>query len=104
MGDPSGDEFHGSGQGFQRLVGEVIPLEAAEEGFDQAIGLGTAARGVTVDQAKSRQQLLELIQDELRPVVGEELAAFGVKWLSGKTFEQGFAEEFADIQSSQTRL
>ena len=101
MGEPSGDELQGVGQRFQRLVGKIIALEAAEERLDQAIGLRAAARGVTGNQAQTGLQLLEQIRAKLRPIVGEELQTFGLVGLLGKTLEQGFAEEFANIQCRQ---
>ena len=104
MGDPSRDEFHGGGQGFQRLVGEVIPLEAAEEGFDQAVGLGTVTRSVTSDQAQLIEDLLQGIGDELWAVVDEELQPFGLVALLGKTVEERFAKEFANIMGGQPDL
>ena len=91
-------------QSFQRLVREIIAFEAAEEGFDQAVGLRTAARGVTGDQSQACQQLLELIGDELRTVVGEELQTFGLLALVGKAVEERFAKEFANIQCGEPGL
>jgi hypothetical protein len=86
------------------MVRKIIAFETAEEGFDQAVGLRAAAGRATGDQSQSRQQLLELIRDELRSVVGQELQTFGLLSLMGKAAEQRFAEEFANILCGQSRL
>ena len=77
MGNPGGNALHGLGQSFQGLMREVIALETAKKGFDQAVGLGAATRGAASDESQMLQELLQGTGDELRAIVGKELQAFG---------------------------
>ena len=104
MGDPDRDVLHGLAHRFQRMMGDVIALEAAKERFDQAIGLGTAARRVAGDQIQLMEELLQGLGNELRAVVGEELQAFGQVSLQGEALEQCFAQELANILGEKSGL
>jgi len=76
---------------------QVVSFETAKEGLDEAVGLRAATWSMAGDQTQTGQQVLELLGDELRAIVGEELQPFGGWQLVAKALKEGFAEEFADV-------
>ncbi len=70
--DVIADDAAGIFQGQRRLAANAIALEGAVEAFDFAIALGIVRRGFDVSHAADADELLEVLGDELRAVVGDD--------------------------------